>query len=131
MKILSAKNPEFTERGDIDLLVTFGLALPTPPLRKKISPPLVIDPMEPLQFTASPNDCEPHGVELYNRAIAGEFGPIAPYVEPPVTLAQKQAEARAYLNSTDWYVTRKLETGAVIPADIAKSRQEARETIEK
>jgi hypothetical protein len=85
--------------------------------------------MEPVPFTASPNDSEPHGVDLYNRAIAGEFGPVAPYVEPPVTQTQKQAEARAYLNSTDWYVIRKLETGAEIPTDIAKARQEARETV--
>jgi hypothetical protein len=26
----------------------------------------------------------PHGVELYNRAIAGEFGPIGEFVETPM-----------------------------------------------
>ena len=35
-----------------------------------------------IQFGASVNDTEPHGVELYNRAIAGDFGQIAEYVEP-------------------------------------------------
>ncbi|RMT82239.1 phage tail protein [Pseudomonas viridiflava] len=27
-------------------------------------------------FGASPKDPEPHGVDLYNRAVAGEFGPV-------------------------------------------------------
>lgn len=33
-------------------------------------------------FTASPNDL-PHSVEIYNRCVAGEFGPIADYVPQP------------------------------------------------
>jgi len=45
-------------------------------------------------FTAADHDTEPHGRELYARAIAGDFGPIAEYVAPPpviptvVTMAQ-------------------------------------------
>ena len=39
------------------------------------------------------------------------------------------AEARAYLNSTDWYVVRFAETGAEIPKDILVARQSARESI--
>lgn len=35
-------------------------------------------------------------------------------------------EARVYLADTDWYVSRKLETGEEIPADVAKKRAEAR-----
>ena len=31
-----------------------------------------------LPFTASPDDVEPHGRDLYARAVAGEFGPVAP-----------------------------------------------------
>jgi hypothetical protein len=38
---------------------------------------------EILPFTATPNDSMPYGVELYNRAVAGEFGEVAPYVAPP------------------------------------------------
>jgi hypothetical protein len=38
---------------------------------------------EELPFGATPHDPMPYGVELYNRAIAGEFGPIAPFVAPP------------------------------------------------
>ena len=34
-------------------------------------------------FGATPTDNMPHGVDIYNRALAGEFGSIAPYVAPP------------------------------------------------
>lgn len=37
-----------------------------------------------LSFTANPNDSVVHGVELFNRAIAGEFGEIAAYTPPPI-----------------------------------------------
>lgn len=37
---------------------------------------------EYVPFTASPNDCEPHGVLIYNNAIAGVYGPIADFVIP-------------------------------------------------
>lgn len=36
----------------------------------------------PVPFTACPNDTEAHGRELFERAVAGEFGEIAEY-EPP------------------------------------------------
>jgi len=42
---------------------------------------------EDLPFNATSFDSEPHGVDLYNRAKAGEFGEIAPYVAPE-TLTQ-------------------------------------------
>ena len=52
---------------------------------------------------------------------------------PPPTAeelqAQKNAEARAYLASTDWYVVRKAETGTEIPADVIAARQAARDSV--
>jgi len=45
-----------------------------------------------LSFTAMPTDPEPHGVEIYNRAKAGEFGAIAPYSAPPATQPQPQTQ---------------------------------------
>jgi hypothetical protein len=36
------------------------------------------------KFLAATYDPMPHGVALYNRAKAGEFGAIAPYVAPVV-----------------------------------------------
>lgn len=38
-------------------------------------------------------------------------------------------KARAYLDSTDWYVTRWLEKGVPIPDEISQKREEARNRI--
>jgi hypothetical protein len=38
---------------------------------------------EEMPFGATTYDPEQYGVDLYNRAKAGEFGAIAPYVAPP------------------------------------------------
>jgi len=40
-------------------------------------------------------------------------------------------QARKYLADTDWYVTRKAETGKAIPDDILTKRQEAREKVKE
>jgi len=37
---------------------------------------------EEMPFSATSYDPEPWGVDLYNRAVAGEFGEISPYVAP-------------------------------------------------
>lgn len=59
-----------------------------------------------LPFNASPTDCEEHGVELFNRAVALEVGEIQPYVAPVITIEELAAQARATRNSliaaTDW-----------------------------
>ena len=39
------------------------------------------------------------------------------------------ATSRAYLASTDWYVTRRSDTGEAIPTDIDTARAEARAAI--
>ena len=36
-----------------------------------------------IPFTATPNDVEQHGRDLYAEAKAGKFGAVAPYVAPP------------------------------------------------
>ena len=59
--ITSAKFPVFTKTGDIDILIEVN--------------------GEWLPFTASQDDTEAHGKDLYNRIIAGEFGAIAEYKE--------------------------------------------------
>ena len=38
----------------------------------------------------------------------------------------KIAEAKQYLNDTDWYVTRKIETGVEVPEEVTIKRAEAR-----
>jgi hypothetical protein len=34
-------------------------------------------------FSASPNDAYAHSIEIYQRCIAGDFGPISDYVLAP------------------------------------------------
>lgn len=51
-----------------------------------------------IPFTAQPDDSEQLGRDLYAQALAGDFGPISPYVAPPVvspTQAQIDAMRRA------------------------------------
>lgn len=43
--------------------------------------------------------------------------------------ARRISESKAYLERTDWYVIRKIETGKEIPEDILKAREEARKKI--
>ena len=42
---------------------------------------------------------------------------------------QVNAEARAYLSSTDWYIIRLQETGEAIPEDVLEERAEARASV--
>ena len=67
MNLVSASNPFFSNEAQttIDFLVVFEQY-----------------PNEVMPFTASPDDVEPHGREIYARAVAGEFGVVAPYVAP-------------------------------------------------
>lgn len=44
-------------------------------------------------------------------------------------VAMQNYDARKYLDETDWYVTRKAETGKAIPDDILTKRQEARAKV--
>lgn len=44
-------------------------------------------------------------------------------------VAMQNYDARKYLDETDWYVTRKAETGKAIPDDILTKREEARAKV--
>ena len=44
-------------------------------------------------FAATSFDPMPHGVDLYNRAKAGEFGEVAPFVLPPEPIADEPQPA--------------------------------------
>ena len=39
--------------------------------------------------------------------------------------------AKKYLNDTDWYVIRKLETNTPVPSDVLALRESSRQTIAK
>jgi len=50
-------------------------------------------------------------------------------VAEPTAQEVINAESMAYLASTDWYASRKADTGEAIPSDIAERRAEARAAI--
>lgn len=65
-------------------------------------------PEESVEFIANPNDVEPHGVELYNRAVAGDFGPVAAFVVPDPISGDRAMELlrdkrAGLLAETDWW----------------------------
>lgn len=66
LTIQYAKDPKYNsfDNGSIFLIVKF------------------VEFAEELPFNATPYDPEPWGVELYNNAQAGQYGPVAPYVPP-------------------------------------------------
>lgn len=70
---MNARNPKHTASGSIVMEIdhpTYGW----------------------IPFAASPSDSEAHGRELYQRAIAGAFGTIEPYIKP-LALAQSEQTA--------------------------------------
>lgn len=76
--ITSAKNPKFanSEKTLIDLVATHSQYGEIP-------------------FTASANDSEESGRDLHARAIAGEFGPVSPYVAPVIRQEVVDAQTSA------------------------------------
>jgi hypothetical protein len=90
MKLIYAKDPVWLNRSQtlINLTVRFE----------------EID--EDLPFTANPNDVEAHGRDIYARAVAGEFGQIAPFsAVAPTTESVSDAiksERNSRLAATDW-----------------------------
>src|SRR3990167_495188 len=54
-----------------------------------------------LPFTASPNDSEQHGRELYAAAIAGTLGAITAYVAPIKTAAEERAILQAQIDTLE------------------------------
>jgi hypothetical protein len=77
MNILSVKNPRFNAGGTIDMEIEIAVG-------------------EFIPFTASADDVEPHGVELYGLAVAGEFGVVA--AAPTISIDQYKAEACASID---------------------------------
>jgi len=68
MKLEYAKSPQWAneEHTMIDLVIKWDVF------------------PEELPFTASPNDTEQHGREIFEAAVNGEFGRVQEYVQPPV-----------------------------------------------
>jgi hypothetical protein len=63
---------------------------------------------EQLPFTASPNDIEPSGQQVFQDCVNGVYGAIAPYTPPPPpvpvtpTAQQNKQFAIIALQATDW-----------------------------
>lgn len=72
--ILGARSPHYTAGGTVHLMVT-------------------VDGLGEVPFIAAPWDIEEHGRALYDRALAGEFGPVAAYEPPVLTMEEKTAIA--------------------------------------
>lgn len=67
IKYTSVTNPTWTkDKNSIDCMVVFEHL-----------------GAEPVPFHATPWDDMAHGVEIYNRCVAGDFGPITDYVLQP------------------------------------------------
>jgi len=81
--MMKARTPKYTKGGSIDLLLT---------LETLDESGAVISSIE-IPFTASKDDVEPRGRDLYERAIAGEFGPIQ--AAPVTPLSEFKAGAVA------------------------------------
>ena len=74
MNITNARNPKFSSANTVNLEIEhpqYGW----------------------LPFTASPDDTEAHGRDLFARAIAGEFGSVVEYVAPVKSPEQIRVEA--------------------------------------
>lgn len=55
--------------------------------------------------------------------------PPAPEPTPEDIQRKKNAEARAYLFQTDWYIIRFQETGELVPVEVLEKRKDARASI--
>jgi hypothetical protein len=54
-------------------------------------------PMKFVPFTADPSDVMEYSADIFNRCIAGEFGPITEHVASPAPIAPTKEELMAKL----------------------------------
>lgn len=70
------------------------------------------------EFFASPDDTVDHGMELYTRAISGEFGEVVPYQKTDDELLHDaQAVAFQRLVESDMVAIRCLKSGVTFPEE--------------
>ena len=88
-------------------------------------------------FRVNGNMCVPVSLDNADYVLVAEWIAEGNTPEPEFTDAEIAANAqaelnvtsRAYLASTDWYVTRHAETGVTIPSDVTTAREAARSAI--
>lgn len=66
LTIQYAKNPHYTGEEQTTIVVTVKF----------------YEFEDEFLYGANSWDTEPHGIEIYTKALAGDFGPIAPYIPP-------------------------------------------------
>ena len=64
----------------------------------------------------------------FDESLFGQMSISEEDIQSSVTKSKVEASLK-YLVETDWYVSRKAETGVEIPQEILTKRQEAREFI--
>lgn len=116
MKYTTVTNPKFSspDNSKIDCLVTF-------------------DKIGTVPFTASAEDLETHSIEIYNRALSGEFGPIAAFSEIKIetltisAAGQARQTRDAILRNLDFLVMNPLRWASFSTEDqndLARYRRE-------
>ncbi len=81
-----------------------------------------------MQFEWLSSDADPQASNPYPTGYEGlTFETIeASAIEAAEFLSRDSREARAYLNKTDWYIIRELDSGVPCPDDVRQKRAEAR-----
>ena len=74
-------------------------------------------------------------IEVEDTVIMGASYDGTTFTNPTETFTAEEIQAttnavsKAYLRSTDWYVTRNAETAVAVPADVTTARAAARAAI--
>lgn len=76
------------------------------------------------------NPCYVKEIEPMNGKRMFKIVPNDP-PDPKEDAMSKINELQSYLDSTDWYVPRSMETGEPVPEEVRKKRAEAREEISR
>ena len=79
-----------------------------------------------------PNDPANRHYVMVQEWIAKGNTPAPEFTDAEIaanTQAETNATSQAYLDSTDWYITRHAETAVAVPADVTTARAEARAAI--
>ena len=84
---------------------------------------------EVLPFTANQNDTEAHGKDIFNRAVSGEWGSIAEYVEPVDTRTYAEKRQSEYPSIGDQLDA--LFHAGVFPTDMAATIQAVKDKYPK
>jgi len=115
LQIKNARNPKYTEDGNIEVEIEhpqYGW----------------------IPFTASPDDCEEHGRQIYKECMESKHGKVANYTPPPPPTDEQLAEEVRIerdnlLNESDWSQLPDVPSG--IQTQYKQYRQALRDVTEQ